>query len=179
MYALRITSSPPASCLMSSVTRNSCRFLCNVPSWYRSHNVLRACLFSAWTVKHSELSLNVRRLVAAGSTASLKASTNSLSEARAPCWRIIPVPTAKDIPLTVENLQSIFIAVGINRFIYILKKKVGNLHFIALWYRITVVLWSMIKTIRNYEYLNIKNILHHLAWPCTQMLYLIILVTSD
>ena len=66
-------------------------------------------------MKHSELSLNVRRLVDAGSTASVKALTNSPSEAREACWRIIPVPTAKDIPLTVENLQSMFRAVGIKR----------------------------------------------------------------
>ena len=32
---------------------------------------------------------------------------------------------------------------------------------------------------RNYEYLKIKNKLRHLAWQCTQMLYLKILVTSN
>ena len=35
------------------------------------------------------------------------------------------------------------------------------------------------KKYANYEYLNIKNKLRYLAWPCTQMLNLIILVTSN
>ena len=34
------------------------------------------------------------------------------------------------------------------------------------------------KNMRKYGYLNIENKLRYLAWPCTQMLYLI-LVTSN
>ena len=46
MCTVKVTS-PPASCFISSVTRNSCISFCRVSVWYLCHSASRAEIFSA------------------------------------------------------------------------------------------------------------------------------------
>ena len=76
MCTVKVTS-PPASCFISSVTRNSCISFCRVSVWYLCHSASRAEIFSAWSVNRIDPSLIARKQFPSGRTASLKALTNS------------------------------------------------------------------------------------------------------
>ena len=113
MCTVTITSSPSASCFISSVTRKSCSLACSVLSWYCSHSNWRAALSSAWTVKHKDPFPIALKLLAAGRIASLKRFANcwiSLSPLEY-LYRTTPAPTATTTPPTVLKLQWTFTAV--------------------------------------------------------------------
>ena len=61
------TSSPSASSFTSSVTKKPHRRFWRVLSWYNFHKFLRPDKLSAWTVRHTQLSVTWTRLVPAGS----------------------------------------------------------------------------------------------------------------
>ena len=77
MVTVTSTCSPPASSLISSVTKKACRRAFSIPFWYQSHKVSRAAMFSTWTLRHTQPLVMDIRFVPAGSTQVLTAWMSS------------------------------------------------------------------------------------------------------